>query len=300
MVTMRLSSVKGTSVETLRSAPRQDSSDWALQHEYRATYRKHLIDTETLIAGAWQGEIPNGSAPGISLEEEVARALGVTVGDTLVFDVQGVPVTTTIHSIRQVDWQQIKPNFFVVFPLGVLEAAPQTHLLVTRTPSSAVSAAVQRAIVQQFPNVSALDLTSVLHTLDTILGRVAFAIRFMALFSIAAGVLVLINAVVTSRQQRVQESLLLRTLGASRGQIRQILLAEYLFLGSFAVVNGTVLALLASWGLSRWVFAAPFTFDIISLVVALVVVLGLTVLTGVLGNRTVVNRPPLEVLRSEG
>jgi putative ABC transport system permease protein len=148
--------------------------------------------------------------------------------------------------------------------------------------------------------VSALDLTSVLHTLDTILGRIAFAIRFMALFSIAAGVLVLVNAVLTSRQQRVQESVLLRALGASRRQIRQILFAEYLFLGGFAVMSGAILAILASWGLSRWVFEAAFAVDIIPLVVALVVVLGLTVLTGALGNRSVVNRPPLEVLRREG
>jgi putative ABC transport system permease protein len=301
MVTMRLSAVKGKSIEELRNNLQQGTSDWALQHEYRATYRKHLIDTETLIAGTWQGEIMSDAAAlMISLEEEVARALGATVGDELVFDVQGVPMTTTIASIRKVDWQQIKPNFFVVFPLGVLEAAPQTHLLVTRTPSSEVSAAVQRAVVQQFPNVSALDLTSVLHTLDTILGRIAFAIRFMALFSLAVGVLVLVNAVVTSRQQRIQESVLLRTLGASRGQIRQILFAEYLFLGGFAVISGAILAIIASWGLSRWVFEAAFAVDIIPLIVALVVVLGLTVLTGALGNRGVIHRPPLEVLRSEG
>jgi putative ABC transport system permease protein len=301
MVTMRLSAVKGKSVEELRNNPQQEAADWALQHEYRATYRRRLIDTETLIAGTWRGEMTNDSAaPMISLEEEVARALGATVGDDLVFDVQGVPMTTTIASIRKVDWQQIKPNFFVVFPPGVLEAAPQTHLLVTRTPSSAVSAAVQRAVVQQFPNVSALDLTSVLHTLDTLLGRIAFAIRFMALFSIAAGVLVLVNAVLTSRQQRIQESVLLRALGASRGQIRQILFAEYFFLGSFAVMSGATLAVIASWGLSRWIFEAAFTVDIIPLVVAIVVVLGLTVLTGALGNRSVVNRPPLEVLRGEG
>lgn len=301
MVTMRLSAVKGKSVEELRNNSQPESSEWALQHEYRATYRKHLIDTETLIAGTWQEEITNDfTTPLISLEEEVARALGVTVGDRLVFDVQGVPMTVTITSIRKVDWQQIKPNFFVVFPLGVLEAAPQTHLLVTRTPSSEVSAAVQRAVVQQFPNVSALDLTSVLHTLDTLLGRITFAIRFMALFSIAAGVFVLVNAVITSRRQRIQESVLLRTLGASRTQIRQILLIEYLFVGSFAVMNGALLAILASWGLSRWVFEATFTLDILSLAVALVVVVGLTVLIGALGNRNVVNRPPLEVLRSEG
>ncbi|MBI3682543.1 MAG: ABC transporter permease, partial [Acidobacteria bacterium] len=224
LVTMRLASVKGRSVEELRSDPSQVIPDWALQHEYRATYRDHLIDTETLVAGDWQGRHePANSAPAISLEEEVAHALGVTVGAALVFDIQGVPFTTTVRSIRKVDWQQIKPNFFVVFPVGVLEAAPQTYLLVTKTPSSALSAAVQRAVVQQFPNVSAIDLTSVLHTLDTILSRISFALRFMALFSIVAGLLVLANAVATSRYQRMQESVLLRTLGASRTQIRQIL-----------------------------------------------------------------------------
>lgn len=301
MVTMRLAAVKGKSVEELRNDPQQEVADWALQHEYRASYRQHLIDTETLIAGAWQGRRLNSAdTPGISLEEEAARALQATVGDELVFDVQGVPMSTIITSIRHVDWRQVKPNFFVVFPLGVLEAAPQTHLLMTRTPSSAVSAAVQRAVVQHFPNVSALDLTSVLDTLDTILGRIAFAIRFMALFSIAAGVLVLFTAVVTSRQQRMKESVLLRTLGASRKQIRQILFAEYLFLGGFAVVSGALLAVIAGWGLSRWLFEATFTFDVIPLLMTLAVVVGLTVLTGALGNRGVINRPPLEVLRNEG
>jgi len=301
LVTMRLASVKGRSVEELRDDTRQAIPDWALQHEYRATYRDHLIDTETLVAGDWQGTYePANGAPAISLEEEVAHALGVSVGDALVFDIQGVPFTTTVRSIRKVDWQQIKPNFFVVFPVGVLEAAPQTYLLVTKTPSSAVSAAVQRAIVQQFPNVSALDLTSVLHTLDTILSRITFALRFMALFSIVAGLLVLANAVATSRYQRIQESVLLRTLGASRAQIRQILIVEYLLVGSIAALSGVLLAILASWALSRWLFETVFAPAATPLVVAFLIVSGVTVATGLLGNRGVANRPPLEVLRSEG
>lgn len=301
LVTMRLASVKGRSVEELRNDAGQAIPDWALQHEYRATYRDHLIDTETLVAGNWQGAPePANSAPAISLEEEVARALGVTVGDTLVFDIQGVPFTTTVRSIRKVDWQQIKPNFFVVFPVGVLEAAPQTYLLVTRTPSNAVSAAVQRAVVQQFPNVSAIDLTSVLHTLDMILSRITFALRFMALFSIIAGLLVLANAVTTSRSQRIQESVLLRTLGASRAQIRQILVVEYLLVGSIAALSGVLLAILASWALSRWLFETVFAPAATPLVLAFLIVSGVTIATGLLGNRGVANRPPLEVLRGEG
>jgi putative ABC transport system permease protein len=102
LVTMRLASVKGRSVEELHDDTSQAIPDWALQHEYRATYRDHLIDTETLVAGDWQGtNEPTNSVPAISLEEEVARALGVTVGDALVFDIQGVPLYDKVRSIRQ-------------------------------------------------------------------------------------------------------------------------------------------------------------------------------------------------------
>lgn len=300
LVTMRLAAIKGKTVEELRDDKTQEISDWALQHEYRATYRDHLIDTETLIAGKWQGRHhPSDSTPMISLEDEVARALHAKVGDALTFDIQGVPFTVIVASIRKVDWQQIKPNFFVVFPAGVLEAAPQTYLLVTRTPTNEISAALQQAVVQQFPNVSAIDLTSVLHTLDTILQRVTFALRFMTLFTIAAGLFVLMNAVLTSRGQRRKESILLRTLGASRRQIQQILFTEYVILGSLAALSGASLAILASWALSQWLFEATFAPTLTPIILAWILVSGLTVLTGLWGNRGVTTQSPLEVLRSE-
>ncbi len=300
LVTMRLTAVKGIAVETLRNEKRPDIDEWALRHEYRATYREQLIDTETLVAGTWQGKSESlAQQVPISLEEEVTKALSVTVGDPLEFDIQGVPIKTTIASIRKVDWQQIKPNFFVVFPAGVLEGAPQTYLLVTRTPSSEVSATVQRAVVGKFPNVSAIDLTSMLQTLDTLLSRIVFALRFMALFSIAAGLFVLVNAVLTSRQQRLKESVLLRTLGASRRQIAGILVAEYALLGGFAALSGTVLAVFASWALSRWWFEAVFAPPLIPALLAVVVVTCVAILTGLIGNRSVVRHSPLEVLRRE-
>ncbi|MBI3796620.1 MAG: FtsX-like permease family protein [Deltaproteobacteria bacterium] len=300
LVTMRLASIKGKSVEDLRNDTSSKIPTWALQWEYHATYREHLINTETIMAGKWQGTVDNtASEVPISVEEELARTLVVTLGDRLVFDLQGVPVTATVGSIRKVDWQRVQPNFFVVFPRGVLEAAPQTYVLVSHVPANEISAAVQRATVQKFPNVSVIDLSLVIHTLDAILSRVAFAIRFMALFSLAAGVVVLANAVVTSRYQRLRESALLRTLGASRGQIQQILLVEYLFLGSLAAVTGLLLAVGASWALAYYLFETAFTLTGLPLGLALLLVTGLTVGIGVLGSRGVVNRPPLEVLRGE-
>jgi len=294
-----LVSLKGKNVEDLRNDADSKIPTWALQWEYRATYREHLISTETVLAGQWQGTVENPSEIPVSLEEEIARTLGVTLGDRLVFDIQGVPVTTTVSSIRKVDWQRVQPNFFVVFPRGVLEAAPQTSVFVSRVPSNELSAAVQRAAVQKFPNVSAIDLSFVLHTLDAILSRVGFAIRFMAFFSLAAGVVVLVNAVFTTRYQRLRESALLRTLGASRAQIRQILLVEYVCLGSLAAVTGLLLAVVASWALAYYLFETSFTPTGLPLVLVLLLVTGLTVCVGVLGSRGVMNRPPLAVLREE-
>ena len=163
----------------------------------------------------------------------------------------------------------------------------------------ALSAAVQRAVVQQFPNVSAIDLTLILQTVDAIVQKVTFAIRFMALFSIAAGVMVLTSAVLTSRAQRIREGVLLRTLGASRAQLRQILVIEYLFLGAFAAVTGLLLAVLASWALAFFLFEAVFVPAGLPLVVAFLLVITLTVVAGMLGSHGVTTRPPLDVLRRE-
>ncbi|MGE4089658.1 MAG: ABC transporter permease [Candidatus Binatia bacterium] len=301
LVTMRLAAVKGTSVGELRNDNDKKIPDWALQWEYRATYREHLIETETVVAGVWQGHAEPSSSPTvISLEEEIAQTLKVTVGDELIFDVQGVPLTTVVGSLRKVDWQRVQPNFFVVFPLGVLEQAPQTYVLVSRTATNEQSATLQRAAVQQFPNVSAIDLTLILQTLDTILSRVAFALRFMALFTLATGIIVLMSAILTSRAQRRKEGALLRILGASRRQIRQILTIEYLFIGSFAAIVGLLLAFAASWALMRYMFEATFIPQGRPFLVAFVVVTSVTVLTGLFGSRRLTTRSPLEVLRSEG
>jgi putative ABC transport system permease protein len=300
LVTMRLVSINGKRVEQLRDEQDGKIPEWALLWEYRATYREQLIDTETIVAGAWRDRVDNAATTiPVSLEEEIARTLKVTLGDTLVFDIQGVPFTTTIGSLRRVDWQRVQPNSFVLFPAGVLENAPQFYVLVTRTPSNEMLAAVQRAAVQRFPNVSALDLTLILQTLENILRRISFAIRFMALFSIAAGLMVLTSAVITGRYQRIKESTLLRTLGASRMQIRQILLIEYLLLGSFAAVTGLLLAVIASWVLGYFFFEATPIPAGVPIVLALLVVIALTVITGLLGSRGVTTRPPLEVLRNE-
>jgi len=304
LVSMRLHSVKGRTVEALQEDSTAQAS-WAHQREYRATYRDHLTASERVVAGEFVGTVQgsplqSGGAVPISLEREIARQdLGVGVGDTLTFDVQGRLVPSYVSSIRAVDWQRIGTNYFVVFPEGILEQAPQMHVVLSRTENEDTAAAVQRRVVQQYPNVSAIDLSLILSTFRDLFGRLSYVIRFMALFSMITGLIVLAGAVVVSRYQRAQESVLLKTLGASRKTVLQIMVVEYLFLGVFAAATGILLALAAAWGLAYFVFEGPFVLAPGSLAVAFVVVTAVTIGIGVFNSRGLYDRPVLDVLRSE-
>ena len=300
IVTMRLASVNGRTVKEISEDPDASPRDWALFREYRSTYREGLIESEELIAGTWQGRVKSSSDTArISLEERIAQDLGVSVGDKLVFDVQGVPIETAVGSIREVDWQRMQTNFFVVFPTGVLEEAPQFHVLMTQVGSAETSAQLQRTVVRRFPNVSTIDLALVLETVDAVLSNVAFVIRTMALFSIVTGLIVLVGALISSRYQRARESVLLRTLGASRNQIRKIIAIEYVFLGFFAALTGLILAVISSWALSYFLFQTEFVMEIVPVVMILAAVVGLTLVIGALSSRGLTDRPPLESLRAE-
>jgi len=301
IVTMRLVEVKGRRSSDILLDPQRKTPEWQLEREYRTTYRETLTDTEKVNAGKWIGRVdykPGDKVP-ISLEAEIAKDLGTKIGDELVFDVQGIAIKTIIASTRTVDWKRFQTNFFVVFPAGVLENAPTFHVLVSRVPSPADSAKLQNAMVAKFPNVSAIDLTSVIQTVDSILSKVALVIRVMSLFTVGAGIIVLASTIWSGRYQRLQESILLRTLGASRAQIWKILCAEYFLLGLFASLTGIVLAVAASWGLAKFVFKLDYAPSMIPLLITAVAVSGLTVAIGLLASRGVGSAPPLEILRAE-
>jgi putative ABC transport system permease protein len=301
IVTMRLAEVKGRKTTDILLDPQRKTPEWELEREYRTTYREQLTDTEKISAGQWIGRVdyhPGDTVP-ISLDGDIAKDLGTKIGDELVFDVQGIMIKTKLASTRTVDWKRFQTNFFVVFPAGVLENAPTFHVLVSRVPTPADSAKLQNAIVAKFPNVSAIDLTSVIQTVDSILSKVALVIRVMSLFTVGAGVIVLASTIWSGRYQRLQESILLRTLGASRLQIWKILCAEYFLLGLFASVTGIVLAVGASWGLAKFVFKLSYAPSVWPLFVAAGAVSLFTVAVGLIASRGVGSAPPLEILRAE-
>ena len=300
IVTMRLAAIKDRRVEEIRADASSKIPRWALRREYRSTYRNHLTGTEKIIEGTWQGKVPPNTQPiPISLEKGIAESLQVSLGDELEFELQGVALPVRVGSIREVDWQRVQPNFFTVFPAGVLESAPQFYAIVTRADSSQVSADVQRRVVERFPNVSMVDLALVLNTLDSILGRVSSAIRFVALFTILTGLAVLISAVLSSRTQRLKESILMKTLGAPRHQIVMAIVAEYLFLGAISCTTAAVLATIASWGLSFYFLGTVPDVSWRPILVIVTIVTGATVMAGVIGCWGMFRRSALEALRVE-
>lgn len=295
VITMRIEEINGKKLSADTANAR------AYRGEIRATYQDTLTAAEKITAGTWTGKVESAMAPiYISLDQDYARRIKVKLNDKILFNVQGMLLQTTVGSFREVNWGRMQTNFRVVFPSGVLESAPQFHVLMTRVPSKEVSAKFQGAVVRGFPNVSVIDLGLVLQLLDEILDKIGFVIRFMAGFSMATGWIVLLSAVLTSKNQRIKESILLRTLGASRKQVLVINAIEYFFLGVFAAGAGLILALGSSWLLAKFSFEAAFTPPLVPIFVLFAVVVGLVVLTGVLSTRNVLNQPPLKILRSEG
>lgn len=300
IVTMRLRSMKGRSIEEWLKDDTVDIPAWTLRREYRSTFRGDLSDTETVIRGEFVGRVADGEAEvPVSIEQGLAEDMHLAVGDALEFDVQGVPVAARVASLRRVDWRRMSPNFFVVFPEGVLEAAPKFYVVAAKAEGPAESARVQQAVVAAFPNVSALDLALVLQTLDGIFSKVQFVVQFMSLFTVATGVLVLAGAVMTGKFQRVRETVLLRTLGASGAQLVQIQLIEYAVLGALGALVGGALAYGAGAALAVWVFKAQVILPVMPLIGAVTAVTLLTVATGWLSGRGITRHPPLEVLRQE-
>ena len=241
-----------------------------------------------------------GRLPRISVEEGLATELGVGLGDRITWDVQGVPIETQISSLRHVEWARLEPNFFVVFEPGVLDDAPQTFVTLTRAESARDAAELARDLVTAYPNISTLDLAQVLETIDSILGSIAFAIRFMAFFSIASGMIVLVGAIATSRFQRVKEAVLLRTLGARKRQISLILLTEYSALGILSGFTGILLGAAAGWALVTFFFELTFDPTPIPLVALWLGVAAATAAIGLINSRDVFNKPPLVVIRELG
>ena len=300
IVTMRLESLDDLSKSERMKDTTNEISRWVYRREYRVSYRDTLNENEEVIEGTWHGDLPKNDSIFISISERLAEGSNAKIGTKIVWNVQGALIETYVGSIRKrMELANTQARFFVLFPNGVLERAPQFYFLLSRAENPQQSADFQKELVKRYPSVLSGDFSQVLKAVDEIIGKVSFVIRFMALFSIMTGLLVLISSVVLSKYQRIQESVLLRTLGAKSRQILMINALEYFILGGLATLTGIGLAFLGSYLLATFLFEIPFTPNLLPPLWLFLSITGLTVLIGLLNSREVLNKPPLEVLRKE-
>jgi putative ABC transport system permease protein len=316
IVTMRIKAIRGVPLKELLPPPdtggptgrradgqtgrRTSPAGWALRREYRSTYRDTLTAGERVVHGKWWNGTATGEGPVlISVEKDVADELTLKVGDEITWDVQGTDLVSRVASLRTVEWRRFEPNFFVVFQSGALEKSPQTLVTLTRSDSAAVRGRVQRQLAERFPNVTILDLSQIREALESVLDRGALIVRFLALFSLVTGAIVLVGSVSASRMARIREAVLLKTLGATRRQVLKILIAEYTALGVLATLVSVGLASTGAWALFRWVFKTGFQLPVAQLGGLTVLLIGITLGIGLWNSAEILKRAPLAVLREE-
>lgn len=271
---------------------------WYFTRDYVLTAAATPPPGNAVVRGRWWTPANGSARIEASVEEAAAKHLGVDVGDTLAFDVQGVRLEADVTSVRKVDWQSLSTNFFVILSPGALDGAPTTFVATARIPGPA-EARVQDAVVANFPNVVVVPVRDVLERVAVILGQIGVAVRTISLVTIAAGLVVMAGALAASRYQRLSESVILRTLGATRGLVARIFAVEYACLGAAAGLGGSLLASALAGVVLHFVLDLPWTLEphTLALGVGMATSLGLAV--GFFATFRLLGQKPLPVLRRE-
>jgi putative ABC transport system permease protein len=293
IVRARLAAIDGKPVtRELIDQRKREAPDkiWYLTREYMLTWSAAPPPANPITRGRWWTAADASTRPRVSVEDEAAKYFGVRVGGTLTFDVQGVPIEAEVMNLRKVDWQSLTVNFFMILSPGALDGAPTVYLATTR---------VQARVVAAFPNVTAIPLRGVLERVSEVLAQISFAVRFMALFSIAAGLVVMAGALAATRYQRLYESVILKTLGATRWAIARAFAVEYACLGAVAGLGGTGLAAVLAWIVLRFVLDTPWTLEPETLILGVVLTTVVSLAVGLLATVRLLGRKPLSVLRQE-
>jgi putative ABC transport system permease protein len=292
MIRGRLVAINGRPVEESHGRHGEDSF---ATREQNLTWAAELGPDNRIIAGRWWSAADFGR-PLVSLASEFQEAIGVGVGDHLTFDIAGETREVTVASIRKVKWDTFQPNFFIVFAPGVLEGTAGTYLTSAYFAPGAARALAQLA--HRFPSVSIFDIDELLGEVRAVLDKAAFAVQSVFVFTLFAGLTVLLAAVQSSRDERRYESAMLRTLGASRGTVVQGVLAEFATLGSLSGLLAAAGASLAAFYLTTEWLELHYVFELLPWIEGLLGGALLVAVGGWLATRSVIDQPPLTTLRA--
>lgn len=267
------------------------------RREYNLSYAAALPPSNEIVAGEWWGDRAD-TASELSIDADWAEERGYAVGDTLAFDAAGVEVTGTITSLRRIDWESFDVNFFVLATPAMLDGLPSTYVTSLRTEEDFVTATTGWA--REFPGIATIDIGAVIDRVKGLMERAALAIQFVFLFTLAAGLCVLLAAVQSSQRERVRETALLRALGASHAQVRTGTIAEFAILGAIAGALAALFASLIAWGVAREVFELPYAPSPAIWAIGIVGGAAGIALAGWLATRRVLETPPTVALRASG
>ncbi len=244
------------------------NSRWAVRGDRVLTYMAAKPETAEIVAGSWWSKNYQGP-PAISLDAGLARGFGVSVGDTLSFNILGREITATIASLREINWRSLRFDFAVIFAPGTLESAPQTHIAAIEAPVAAEDA-LEKAATDDFPNISAIRVRDALAAAANLVAGIGAAVTGMASITILVGALVLSAAVAANRRRQQYDAVVFKVLGATRQRLLGVFLMEYGVLGAATALVGVVVGSAAAWAIvtflmkMSWVFL-PKTVAIIAL-----------------------------------
>jgi putative ABC transport system permease protein len=268
------------------------------EREFNLSWSSALPAGNRVVAGRFWGADDRGDAHGMSLEDGIAESLGVKLGDALTFDVAGSRTTATVTSLRKVDWDSFRVNFFALFPPGPLDDKPASYIAAFRAPE--VDQGWLAPLVRKHPNILAIDVGEVMRQVQGIVERVSRAIEFVFLFTLAGGLLVLQAAVAATQDERRFDAAVLRTLGASARQLKSAQIAEFLLLGALAGLVAAAGATAIGWALADRVFRIPFEANPLVWVYGVVGGAVAVAIAGWLGTRSIARQPPLAAIRQLG
>ena len=265
------------------------------EREFNLSWAADMQQDNELLAGHWWQANDHGK-PWISLEQGIAKDMGIKLGDQLVYDVAGQRIALEVSSLRKVEWDTMRANFFAVTPPGVLENFPASFITSFHLPEG--DTRLLNELVKQFPNLTIIDIAAVLEQVRDIMSKMSHALEYVFAFSLLTGLAVLYAALVATREERVQEATLLRVLGASRRQVVSSLLVEFSIIGVLAATVATLGAAAIAYYLSLEVFHIPYIFNAQGALLVILLSSLLVPLAAWLVMRKFLNLPPRQLLQS--
>ena len=306
VVRSRLSKIDGRPINPEEHKGKRNG--WYFTREYVLTTFELLPKDNVLTQGQWWENSPPTDSVGdpqalnnhplVSVEEEAAKILGLSLGSNITFNIQGVPFDATVSSFRTVDWGSFSLNFFMIMEPGSLDGAPITYIATAKVPET-IQIPLQQAIVSAMPNVTAIHVGDVMDNIAKIFRQLAMGIQALALLCLITGAIVMIAAISINRYRRQHELAILKALGGSRGILLFSLGTEFGLIGGFAGLVGLGLGCLLSWSILHFFFDLTWTINLTVLLTGLLMTIILTLVTGVLGTYRLLGLPPLSVLRQE-